>query len=135
MKASISTTRRSLAVLVVDDLKDSADSLALILRMEGHDAHSTYDGRSAVDLVREWQPDVIILDICMPGMDGYETARRIRELSPGSKPYLIALTAYGSDADRLRSRVEGFDVHLVKPVDHDVLQSHLARLVPRDGRR
>jgi CheY-like chemotaxis protein len=135
MKASTTLTRRSLAVLVVDDLKDSADSLALILRMEGHDAHSAYDGRSAVALARERQPDVIILDICMPGMDGYDTARRIRELSLDSKPYLIALTAYGSDADRFRSREAGFDVHLVKPVDHDVLQAHLARLVPRDGRR
>jgi CheY-like chemotaxis protein len=108
-------------VLIVDDLQDSADSLAYILRACGLDAQATYDGYAAVAQVRQRPPDVVILDIRMPGIDGYEAARRIRQLPLRVPPRLIALTANGSDADRQRSRQEGFERRLVKPVDPEQL--------------
>jgi CheY-like chemotaxis protein len=105
----------------VDDVRDSADSLALVLAISGYDARATYDGFTAVACVQQEPPDIVILDIRMPGMDGYETARRIRQLRLPVPPRLIALTANSSDADRQRSGQEGFELHLVKPVDPEQL--------------
>jgi CheY-like chemotaxis protein len=118
---SQSSLQRPLRVLVVDDVRDSADSLAFILAISGYDAHATYDGYTAVACVQREPPDIVILDIWMPGIDGYETARRIRQLRLPVPPRLIALTANSSDADRQRSRHEGLELHLVKPVDPEQL--------------
>jgi len=102
-------------ILVVDDSRDSAESLALLLELQGHEARVELDGSSALATARSFQPDVILLDIGLPGMDGYEVARRLRE--EGSVSRLVALTGYGQDEDRRRSLEAGFNHHLVKPVD------------------
>jgi PAS domain S-box-containing protein len=114
-------------VLIVDDNQDAADSLALLLRRRGQEVRTAYDGPAALDLARAQPPDVVLLDIGMPGMDGLEVARRLR-LDLGLKQaLLVALTGYGQDEDRRRSQEAGFDTHLVKPVDLDTLEGLLAR--------
>jgi CheY-like chemotaxis protein len=108
--------------LVVDDNRDAAETLAIFLRMQGHNIYVAYDGLSALDLANSLQPETVILDIGLPKMNGYEVARRLQKL-PGLKkrPLLIALTGYGHAEDRHCSREAGFDHHLVKPVDPDTL--------------
>jgi PAS domain S-box-containing protein len=107
-------------VLVVDDNADSAESLAMILSLRGHEARTALDGQEALAVAREFRPEVVMLDIGLPGMDGYEVARRLRADYDGI--LLVALTGYGQDEDRRRSKEAGFDHHLVKPVDFEVLQ-------------
>jgi CheY-like chemotaxis protein len=102
-------------VLIVDDNIDAADSLAMLLKMDGHDAESVYDPSIALQRVGEFDPEVILLDIGLPIMDGYEVARRLREI--GNKARLVALTGYGQAKDVQRARAAGFDSHLVKPVE------------------
>jgi CheY-like chemotaxis protein len=107
---------------VVDDNVDAAASLARLLRrVYGQEVRVAHDGPNALELVEEFRPEVVLLDIGMPGMDGYEVARRIRGLGDFSGTRLIALTGWGQEADRLSSREAGFDHHLVKPVDPEVL--------------
>jgi signal transduction histidine kinase/ActR/RegA family two-component response regulator len=113
-----SSTRR---VLVVDDNHDSADSLAALLKILGHEVTTAYDGAQAVETAAELRPEVVLLDIGMPVLDGFEACRRIREQPWGRDMHLIALTGWGQDDDRRRSREAGFDSHLVKPVDADEL--------------
>lgn len=115
-------------VLVVDDSRDSADSLGILLRHLGADTQVVYDGLSALEALRGFQPSVVFLDIAMPGMDGYETARRIRSTPEGREAALVALTGWGQDEDRRRSKAEGFARHLLKPVDADVLRALLLSL-------
>jgi CheY-like chemotaxis protein len=102
-------------VLIVDDNADAADSLAMLLKLDGHDAESVYDPSIALERVGEFDPEVILLDIGLPIMNGYEVARRLREL--GNKARLVALTGYGQAEDIQRARAAGFDSHLVKPVE------------------
>ncbi|MBI2771607.1 MAG: response regulator [Burkholderiales bacterium] len=102
-------------VLVVDDNADGAESMAEMLRFMGAQARVARDGAQALEMAPGFAPDLVLLDIGLPGMDGYEVARRLREL-PGLKPRLVALTGYGSPQDRELSRAAGFDEHLVKPV-------------------
>lgn len=104
-------------VLVVDDNEDAAESLSLMLQLEHHDVHTAYTGASALESFHELQPSTVILDIGLPGMDGYEVARRMRALPGGRHAQLIAVTGYGQPEDRTRSSSAGFDAHLVKPVD------------------
>jgi PAS domain S-box-containing protein len=108
-------------VLVVDDNRDSAESLALLLRLEGHELHEAYDGAEAIALAERHRPDAIVLDIGLPGINGYEACRRIRELRPEYDPLIVALTGWGQEDDRRRSAEAGFDAHLVKPVDVEAL--------------
>lgn len=115
-------------VLVVDDSRDSADSLGILLRHLGADAQVVYDGMSALEALRSFRPSVIFLDIGMPGMDGYETARRLRGTPEGRDIALVALTGWGQDEDRRRSKAEGFARHLLKPVDADALRVTLLSL-------
>ena len=103
-------------ILVVDDNHDTADSLAQLLRLRGHDVRVAFSGIDAVDACRENPPDVVLLDIGLPGLNGYEAARRIRELPGGTDLRLVAITGWGQEEDRQRSRAAGFDHHLVKPV-------------------
>jgi signal transduction histidine kinase len=109
-------------VLVVDDNRDSADSLGMLLKFLGADAQVVYDGPSALQALRTYQPSIVFLDIGMPGMDGYEVAPRLRQELGSHRVTLIALTGWGQEEDRRRSKAAGFDHHLVKPVNADALQ-------------
>ena len=125
--ATISAPRR---VLVVDDNRDAADSLALILGTMGAEARSAYNGPSALELVRSWSPTTVLLDLGMPGMDGYVVAHRIRKDPATSGVRLIALTGWGSADDRRHTSAAGFDDHWVKPVDPVHLREMLTSPVP-----
>jgi PAS domain S-box-containing protein len=118
----------SLSVLVVDDNQDAAESLAMLLRTAGAEVHVAHDGPAALTEFERSAPDVVLLDIGMPDMDGCEVARRLREISPAGRAALVALTGWGQDEDRRRVRGAGFDHHLVKPVDLASLQSLLTSL-------
>jgi len=112
-------------VLVVDDLPDNVDAMAHLLRLGGYEVAAAYCGPTALKLARARQPDVALLDISMPGMDGLEVARQLGQMFQ-DRVLLIAITALGLEEDRKRSREAGFDHHLVKPVDTDALESLLA---------
>jgi CheY-like chemotaxis protein len=113
-------------VLVVDDNQDSADSLALLLRLSGHEVRTAHEGQEAVAAAESFEPDVALLDLGMPTMSGYEVARRIRQHPRGGEIVLIALTGWGQQEYRRRSKEAGFDHHLTKPVDVEMLQRILA---------
>jgi two-component system CheB/CheR fusion protein len=119
-------------VLVVDDNVDAAESVAMILRLSGYDVRCTYDGVSALDAAKAYHPDVVVLDIGLPGISGYEVARRLRLDPEFEETPLVAVTGYGQDVDRRRSRNAGIDYHLTKPVDPATLQQLLAK--PPHGR-
>jgi CheY-like chemotaxis protein len=107
---------RSRRILVVDDNEDAAEMLALVLRKRGFTVVLAFDGEEALTMAQAHHPDVVLLDIGLPGIDGYEVARRLRASPLPERPVLIAVTGYGQPADRVRSREAGFDHHLVKPV-------------------
>jgi hypothetical protein len=109
-----STQRRS--VVVVDDNEDAAQSMAMLLRTVGHDVHIEHDGTAALERLTAHLPDIVLLDIGLPGLDGYEVARRLREHPGGNGVRIYAMTGYGQEEDRRRSLAAGFDGHLVKPV-------------------
>ncbi|HEY6863818.1 MAG TPA: chemotaxis protein CheB [Burkholderiales bacterium] len=113
-------------VLVVDDNEDSAHSLAELLSAAGHEVKTARDGAQTFETVAAFRPEVILLDIGLPGMDGYEVARRVRRQSGNGRALLIALTGYGRDEDRRLSQEAGFDYHLTKPVDLQKLKTLLA---------
>ncbi|MES2512127.1 MAG: response regulator [Pseudomonadota bacterium] len=117
-RPAVASSRR---VMVVDDLAASADTLQVLLEMEGFDVRVANDGVAALELARQFRPEVVILDIGLPGMDGFEVARRLREQPESKHTVLIALTGYGEAESRLRSRQAGFDHHIVKPADIDEL--------------
>ncbi len=127
-EASAPERGSSLRVLVVDDNRDAAESLAKLMQMSGHEVRTLANGAAAVANAASFRPNVVLLDIGMPGMNGYEVARRLRELPDAGSMYMIAMTGYGSDADRTRSAESGFDEHLVKPVDFAALDALLAAL-------
>jgi signal transduction histidine kinase/CheY-like chemotaxis protein len=122
----------ALRILVVDDNLDAADSLAMVLRMMGHDVRTAHDGLEAVGAAATFHPDVVLLDIGLPKLSGYEAARRIRDQARGSEPILVALTGWGQEEDRNRTREAGFHHHMTKPVDFQALQK---LLVAMSGRR
>ena len=113
-------------ILVVDDNLDSAETLAQLLQLSGHQARTAHNGPGALAAAGAFRPEVVLLDIGLPGMDGYEVARRLRAGPGGEKMLLVAQTGYGQEEDRCRSRQAGFDAHLVKPVDPGALQALLA---------
>ncbi|HLX06912.1 MAG TPA: ATP-binding protein [Thermoanaerobaculia bacterium] len=113
-------------ILVVDDNRDSADSLEMLLRMMGNEVRTAHDGLEAVAAAAAFRPDVVLLDIGLPKVNGYEAARRIRQQEGGAKLVLIAITGWGQEEDRRRSREAGFDHHLTKPVDFADLRKLLA---------
>jgi PAS domain S-box-containing protein len=127
--AAASASRR---VLVVDDNADGAESLAMLLQFDGHETLMAHDGREAIEAAERLRPDVILLDIGLPGMNGYEVCRRIRSTTWGSGIAIVALTGWGQEEDRTRSREAGFDTHMVKPVDHEALTRLLAS-IPASG--
>ncbi|HYL70216.1 MAG TPA: ATP-binding protein, partial [Candidatus Dormibacteraeota bacterium] len=112
-------------VLVVEDNPDAAESLRALLELLGHEVHQAADGAAALEAVRTFRPEVIFMDIGMPGMNGLEATRRIRELPLARQPLIIALTGWGQDSDRERSQLAGVDKHMVKPIDHEALREVL----------
>ena len=113
-------------VLVVDDQPDSTDSLALFLRLRGHEVRTASDGPSALEEFARYRPEVVFLDLGLPGMSGYDVARRLRAMPEARDVRLVALTGYGTEADREQTRAAGFDVHLAKPVDPHAVEALLA---------
>ena len=122
------TAPRRFKILVVDDNHDSALSLAMMLSIMGHDTRTAHDGESAVQTAEMFLPDVVLLDIGLPKLNGYEVAQRIREQSWGESMYLIAVTGWGQDEDRQRSSEVGLNLHMVKPVEPSALEKVLANL-------
>ena len=123
--ASVATT--PLRILIVDDNRDAVDMLSMLLTSSGHKTFAVHDGLAAVKAATTLDPDVVLLDIGLPGLNGYEAARRIREQhSQKGRPLLVALTGWGQVEDRRRSEEAGFDAHMVKPVDNVVLGKLLA---------
>jgi CheY-like chemotaxis protein/two-component sensor histidine kinase len=118
-------------ILVVDDNRDSADSLCKLLRLDGHEVVAAYDGLEAVESAASFLPHIILLDIGLPKLNGFEVARRIRQRHAEACPVLVALTGWGQDSDRKASREAGFDAHLVKPVDEATLGRLLAEFCER----
>jgi CheY-like chemotaxis protein len=118
--------RQGSRVLVVDDNIDTARGLAKLLKLLGHDVRVAHDGPAALEAARAHRPEVILLDIGLPAMDGYEVVRRLRTEDCCKHSLIVAISGYGQDEDRSRSRAAGFDQHLVKPVDYDVLMSLFA---------
>lgn len=120
---------RALRILVVDDNADAAETTAMLLKLWGHDVQIVYDGPAALQRAREARPDVVILDIGLPGLSGREVARQMRDDAGLAGIHLIAATGYGQAEDLRRSREAGFDYHLVKPVDPHALHAILSRLI------
>jgi two-component system, chemotaxis family, CheB/CheR fusion protein len=115
-------------VLVVDDNVDSAEAIGKLLQLKGHDVRCAFDGASALIIAQQFGPHLILLDISLPDMDGYEVLRRLREQSRVSQPVVAAVTGFGQPEDRLRSQEAGFDHHLVKPFGPDVLMALIESL-------
>ena len=115
---------------MVDDHRESALSLAMVLEAMGHEARVAFDGPNAVAAAERFRPEVIFLDLALPKLNGYDTCRRIREQSWGSDVVIIALTGWGREEDKQRSREAGFTLHLVKPLDPDALERVLAAALP-----
>jgi CheY-like chemotaxis protein len=115
-------------ILVVDDHRDSAESLALLLRRRSFDVDVAFDGLQALEAVERLRPDVVLLDLRLPALDGFDACRRIREQPWGRKIFLIAHTGLTDSEDERRMEEVGFDAHLPKPLDHAALQQLLSRL-------
>jgi len=120
--------RAALHVLVVDDNRDAADSLRMLLEMWGHDVRVAYDGAEGLEVARSYHPDCLVLDIGLPAMNGYDLARRVRQEPGLERAKLIALTAYSGEAHARRAREAGFDYQLVKPASLSELERILTML-------
>jgi CheY-like chemotaxis protein len=118
-------------ILIVDDNRDVADGLAEYLQMMGHEVHSTYDGLKAIAMAKTLQPDIMLLDIGMSDMDGYEVAKRIRQHSWSKNIFLIAHTGWGQEDDKKRVQEAGFDHHIVKPIRPGELKDLMSQLAKR----
>jgi CheY-like chemotaxis protein len=121
-------------ILVADDNVDSAASLAMLLTIMGNEVRTAHNGLEAVEVAAAFRPDAILMDIGMPKLNGYEACRHIREQPWGKQPLLIAVTGWGQEEDRQRSREAGFDHHMVKPIDPVALERVLAGLAPQTAR-
>jgi two-component system CheB/CheR fusion protein len=124
------TSERRCRILVVDDNMDSAESMATLLRLDGHEVRVAYDGLAAVESALAFRPHVVLLDIGLPGLDGYEVARRLRLSNETKDIFLIALTGYGRTEDRVRALTSGFNYHIKKPVDPGELNMIIKKLTP-----
>jgi CheY-like chemotaxis protein/anti-sigma regulatory factor (Ser/Thr protein kinase) len=120
------SAEQPLRVLVADDNVDAANTLTMLLELMGHECTAVHDGAAAVEAFQRVRPDVVLLDIGMPRMDGYQVARELRRLQGGQRPRIVALTGWGAAADRQRTKDAGFDLHLTKPVEYGALQAALA---------
>src|SRR5262249_18869246 len=116
----------SLRVLLVEDYADTAVSLTALLRRDGYEVHVAADGPAALQAAEQVDPDAVLLDIAMPGMDGWAVARDLRARANGQRPLIVAITGHGREEDHRRSEEAGIDLHLLKPVDPVKLQALLA---------
>ena len=132
--SSAPSANGSRRVLIVDDNVDSAESMAVLLRLYGHEVRLAHDGLTALEEARVFRPDVMFLDLSLPKMDGFEVARRLRPELAMRGMTLVAMTGYGQEEDRRRTREAGFHLHLVKPVDFDALEELLSSLSPTQSR-
>jgi len=133
-RAEHGSCRQCLRVLIIEDNLDAAQTLSDLLEIFGHQAELAYSGSAGVALARRRRPDVVLCDIGLPEMDGYAVARELRA-DPSTAPiHLVALTGYGRDTDRDRAAEAGFDLHLVKPVGPELLQSLLAGIAEGGSR-
>ena len=119
--AAAATATTSLRVLVVDDNRDAGQTLGMLIETLGHQTRLAGDGRAALTLFDAWRPQVVFLDIGLPGIDGYEVAAEIRRRSKSGAPRLVAVTGYGQDRDRAKGRQAGFDADLVKPAAYEAI--------------
>jgi PAS domain S-box-containing protein len=126
--------RGGLRVLVIDDNRDSADSCTEVLRLLGNEVESAYDGASGIAAARRFHPHMILLDLAMPGMDGYQVRQRLLGQAGTADTYLVAMTGFGNEDDKKRTRDAGFDAHLTKPVELDALMSLLNEARTRFGK-
>jgi CheY-like chemotaxis protein len=121
-------------IVVADDDLDSAESLAVLLEMDGHHVMRAHDGLRALELIRQFEPELALLDIGMPKLDGYEIARCVRDSAVGERVFLVATTGWGQPQDVQRSKEAGFNVHLVKPINPEAIKTICAQLEPRNNR-
>ncbi|MDB5944722.1 MAG: putative histidine kinase, hybrid, partial [Ramlibacter sp.] len=128
--AAAAGPRAGLRVLLADDNVDAADTMSAMLEMSGHEVRTVYSGRAVLQEAPAFAPEVMLLDIGMPGMSGYEVAQRLRADAHYERTVLVALTGWGSESDRAQALDAGFDHHLTKPVDHLVLERLLRQLAP-----
>ena len=124
-------------VLAVDDHPDTAIALSMLFKLHGHSTRIAYDGMEALEMADDFRPDLIVMDVSMPKMDGLEACRRLRELPWGAQPTIIAVTAFGQGYYRAQTAAAGFDGHLVKPVDFDTIKqavehAHRKLVAPTD---
>jgi PAS domain S-box-containing protein len=122
-------------ILLVDDNRDSVESLAMLLKMLGHETHVGYDGQQAVELAERLKPDLMLLDIGLPKLNGFEACRKIREQPWGRSILIVALSGWGQDADRKQSDEAGFDYHMVKPLDYTLLMRVLSTVGENGDRK
>jgi CheY-like chemotaxis protein len=127
---AIDGQRRGLQLLVVDDNADSVDALGMWLRLEGHRVHIAYSGEEALPAALTQRPDAVVLDLALPGIDGYEVARRLRREPGFESVCFIAMTGFGAYSDRERARQAGFNHHMVKPIDYMMFSQLLAQIEP-----
>jgi CheY-like chemotaxis protein len=124
----VASPPQALRVFIADDNRDACDSLEMLLTLEHHEVRVAYDGERAFELIFEFRPRIALLDIGMPGMNGYELATKIRQQPWGAGIHLVALTGWGQDDDRRRALDAGFDEHFVKPVDFTALSDLCRRI-------
>jgi CheY-like chemotaxis protein len=129
----VGETTSSFRVLVVDDNVDAAESLGSLLEIEGHEIRIAHDGDTALRVAAEFQPRVVFLDIGMPGKDGYQVAREMRAGEATRDAILVALTGWGAQEDRARSRSAGFDHHLTKPASLAAVEALLKEIAAREA--
>ena len=125
-KAEVTSARKSFRVVVIDDNVDANDSLRMLLQMAGHEVSAAYDGAAALSLVQASRPQIVLCDIGLPNLDGYAVVTKLREQMKEAMPLMIAITGWGKDTDRERALAAGFDHHLVKPVEPEVLLQMIA---------
>jgi len=124
---NINTRPVGLRILVVDDMHDNADSCSMLLQMDGHEVRTAYSGREALAIAAKFHPQIMLLDIVMPEMTGYEVARKVRAAAWGKKIMLVAVTGWGQVEDRRKALDAGFDHHFAKPIGMDVLKPLIAQ--------
>lgn len=124
---------RACRILVVDDNQDGADLMAILLKLQGHVVEVAHDGVAALKSAAAFDPDVVLLDIGLPGLDGYAVAKQLRDTATQRPQCLIAMTGYGTDEDRQRTQAAGFDHHIVKPIEPAELNALLAQAMAEMG--
>jgi CheY-like chemotaxis protein len=127
---SAPSASRPTSILIVEDNDDARESLRLLLELDGHDVMAAVSGEDGLDHAQSREFAIALVDIGLPGIDGFEVARRLRATARGADLRLVAISGYGQPVDRKRAQAAGFDAHLVKPVDTEHLRSVLAELAP-----